>query len=82
MPETLAKAGHYILAKFCHQTDNKGRATLRTEAYTGLGDQQCQREFANYIPADAHVAFLRWRQARLDQYPDHVVRFPLTNPPD
>jgi prepilin-type N-terminal cleavage/methylation domain-containing protein/prepilin-type processing-associated H-X9-DG protein len=37
---------------------------------------------ANYIYADAHVEFLRWRQARFDQYPDHVVRFPLANPPE
>jgi prepilin-type N-terminal cleavage/methylation domain-containing protein/prepilin-type processing-associated H-X9-DG protein len=36
---------------------------------------------ANYIYADAHVEFLRWRNARLDQYPDHIVRFPLANPP-
>src|SRR4051794_34941262 len=36
---------------------------------------------ANYIYADAHVEYLRWRQARLDQYRDHVVRFPLTDPP-
>jgi prepilin-type processing-associated H-X9-DG protein len=37
---------------------------------------------ANYIYADAHVEFMRWRKARLDQYPDHVVRFPLATPPD
>ena len=37
---------------------------------------------ANYVYADAHVEFLRWRRARLDQYPDHVVRFPLSNPPE
>ena len=37
---------------------------------------------SNYIYADAHVEFLRWRKARFDQYPDHVVRFPLANPPD
>jgi prepilin-type N-terminal cleavage/methylation domain-containing protein/prepilin-type processing-associated H-X9-DG protein len=37
---------------------------------------------ANYIYADNHVEFLRWRSARLDQYPDHVVRFPLANPPE
>ena len=36
---------------------------------------------ANYIYADTHAKFLRWGKARLDQYPDHKVRFPLTNPP-
>lgn len=36
---------------------------------------------ANYIYADGHVKWLRWGRARLDQYPDHVVRFPLANPP-
>jgi len=24
---------------------------------------------------------MRWNQARLLQYPDHIVRQPLTNPP-
>ena len=37
---------------------------------------------ANYVYTDAHVDFLRWPKARLDQYPDHVVRFPLPSPPD
>jgi prepilin-type N-terminal cleavage/methylation domain-containing protein/prepilin-type processing-associated H-X9-DG protein len=37
---------------------------------------------ANYVYADAHVEFVRWRKARFDQYPDHVVRFPLANPPE
>lgn len=36
---------------------------------------------ANYIYYDGHVKFLRWGKARIDQYPDHIVRFPLTNPP-
>jgi prepilin-type processing-associated H-X9-DG protein/prepilin-type N-terminal cleavage/methylation domain-containing protein len=36
---------------------------------------------ANYIYADGHVKWLRWNKARLDQYPDHVVRYPLANPP-
>jgi len=35
----------------------------------------------NYIYADGHAKFLRWGKARLDQFPDHVVRFPLANPP-
>ena len=37
---------------------------------------------ANYVYNDGHVLNLRWHAARLDQYPDHVVRFPLSNPPD
>jgi prepilin-type processing-associated H-X9-DG protein len=36
---------------------------------------------ANYIYADTHARWERWGKARLDQYPDHVVRKPLTNPP-
>lgn len=32
---------------------------------------------ANYIYADGHVKWMKWGQARLDQYPDHVVRYPL-----
>jgi prepilin-type N-terminal cleavage/methylation domain-containing protein/prepilin-type processing-associated H-X9-DG protein len=36
---------------------------------------------ANYVYFDGHVKFLRWSKARLDQFPNHVVRFPLSNPP-
>jgi prepilin-type N-terminal cleavage/methylation domain-containing protein/prepilin-type processing-associated H-X9-DG protein len=36
---------------------------------------------ANYIYSDGHVKWLRWSTARLDQYPDHKVRYPLSNPP-
>lgn len=36
---------------------------------------------ANYVYADTHARWSRWGKARLDQYPDHVVRFPLANPP-
>jgi prepilin-type N-terminal cleavage/methylation domain-containing protein/prepilin-type processing-associated H-X9-DG protein len=36
---------------------------------------------ANYIYYDGHVEFLRWSKARFNQYPDHVVRQPLANPP-
>ncbi len=36
---------------------------------------------ANYTFADGHVKWLRWGQARLLQYPDHKVRYPITNPP-
>jgi prepilin-type N-terminal cleavage/methylation domain-containing protein/prepilin-type processing-associated H-X9-DG protein len=32
---------------------------------------------ANYIYTDGHVESLTWRQARADQFPDHVVRKPL-----
>lgn len=35
----------------------------------------------NYIYADGHVKWMRWGRARLDQFPDHVVRFPLVHPP-
>jgi prepilin-type processing-associated H-X9-DG protein len=37
---------------------------------------------ANYIFADAHVEYLRWRKARADQFPDHRVRLPLSKPPE
>ena len=36
---------------------------------------------ANYIYFDAHVEALSWSKARLDQFPDHVVRQPLAYPP-
>ena len=36
---------------------------------------------SNYVYADTHAKFLPWGKARLDQYPDHVVRKPLANPP-
>ncbi len=36
---------------------------------------------ANYVLFDGHVKWMRWGQARLDQYPNHVVRYPLANPP-
>ena len=36
---------------------------------------------ANYIYTDGHVENLRWSKARFDQFPDHVVRKPLPNPP-
>ncbi len=37
---------------------------------------------ANYLYTDAHADRLRWSAARFDQYPDHVVRFPLSYPPN
>jgi len=36
---------------------------------------------ANYIYFDGHVESLPWRKARLDQFPDHQVRKPLSSPP-
>lgn len=36
---------------------------------------------SNYVYADGHVKWLRWGRARLDQSPDHKVRYPLANPP-
>jgi prepilin-type N-terminal cleavage/methylation domain-containing protein/prepilin-type processing-associated H-X9-DG protein len=36
---------------------------------------------ANYVFYDGHVKWMHWSQARIYQYPDHVVRFPLANPP-
>lgn len=36
---------------------------------------------ANYAYFDGHVKWLKWSAAKKDQYPDHVVRFPLPNPP-
>ncbi len=37
---------------------------------------------ANYVYTDGHVENLRWRQARLDHFPDHRVRNPLAGPPE
>ena len=39
------------------------------------------RRGANYVYLDGHAEFLSWSQARRDQFPDHVVRKPLANPP-
>jgi len=36
---------------------------------------------ANYVYTDGHAARLAWSGARIDQYPDHIVRFPLSDPP-
>jgi prepilin-type N-terminal cleavage/methylation domain-containing protein/prepilin-type processing-associated H-X9-DG protein len=36
---------------------------------------------SNYVYADGHAKWLRWGKARIDQYPDKVVRYPLDNPP-
>jgi prepilin-type N-terminal cleavage/methylation domain-containing protein/prepilin-type processing-associated H-X9-DG protein len=37
---------------------------------------------ANYIYTDGHAEWLRWKDARKDQFPDHVVRQPLASPPE
>jgi prepilin-type processing-associated H-X9-DG protein len=39
------------------------------------------RDKANYIYFDGHVESLTWTKARQDQFPDHIVRGPLNNPP-
>lgn len=39
------------------------------------------QQAANYVYTDGHVERLRWRQARLDHFPDHRVRNPLAGPP-
>jgi prepilin-type processing-associated H-X9-DG protein len=36
---------------------------------------------SNYVFYDGHVKWLRWSVARTYQFPDHIVRFPLSNPP-
>jgi len=36
---------------------------------------------ANYLFYDGHAKWMHWSQARLLEYPDHVVRSPLANPP-
>ena len=36
---------------------------------------------ANYVFYDGHVKWMRWSRARNYQYPDHVIRFPLADPP-
>jgi prepilin-type N-terminal cleavage/methylation domain-containing protein/prepilin-type processing-associated H-X9-DG protein len=37
---------------------------------------------SNYIYTDGHVENLRWSKARFDQFPDHIIRKPLTKPPE
>jgi prepilin-type processing-associated H-X9-DG protein len=63
-----------------------GEATLVRWGEGKYGDQGWIRynrhnAGANYIFADGHAKWMRWGQARLFQYPDHKVRYPLTNPP-
>jgi prepilin-type N-terminal cleavage/methylation domain-containing protein/prepilin-type processing-associated H-X9-DG protein len=64
-----------------------GEAALVQWGSGNYGDQGWIRysrhgKGGNYIYTDGHVEFLRWRKARVDQYPDHRVRFPLANPPE
>ena len=63
-----------------------GEATLVRWGHGKYGDQgwigyNRHNGGANYIFADGHVKWMRWGQARVFQYPDHQVRYPLTNPP-
>lgn len=37
---------------------------------------------AHYVYTDGHAAKLHWRDARRDQFPDHLVRAPLAEPVD
>ena len=37
---------------------------------------------ANYVYTDGHITAAPWSKARSDQYPDHVVRVPLADPPE
>ena len=52
--------------------------------YANQGWIRYNRHFrrANYVYFDGHVERLPWSKARTDQYPDHVVRQPLSNPPN
>lgn len=37
---------------------------------------------SNYVFIDGHAESLNWTRARADQFPDHIVRSPLVNPPE
>jgi prepilin-type N-terminal cleavage/methylation domain-containing protein/prepilin-type processing-associated H-X9-DG protein len=58
------------------------RALVRWEAGAwgdqGWIDYGRHNKGANYVYADGHVKWLRWSRARQDQFPDHVVRNPLS----
>ena len=63
-----------------------GEAALVRWGSGAYGDQGWIRynrhaQGANYIYVDGHTEFLRWSRARYDQFPDHRVRSPLSNPP-
>lgn len=36
---------------------------------------------SNYLYADGYAKFMNWSRARRDHFPDHQVRYPLSNPP-
>lgn len=40
------------------------------------------RGAANYVYLDGHAEAKRWSQARLEQFPDRKVRYPLDDPPN
>ena len=63
-----------------------GEAALVRWGSGKYGDQGWLRynrhgKAANYTYSDGHAALLRWTKARVDQFPDHVVRQPLQFPP-
>ncbi len=63
-----------------------GEASLVRNGHGKYADQgwikyDRHRGGGNYLFYDGHAKWMRWSQARLFQYPDHVVRFPLANPP-
>ena len=62
-----------------------GEAALVRWGSGKYGDQGWIRQnrhghTANYLYFDAHVESLNWKKARLDQFPDHIVRGPLASP--
>ncbi|MBI5386907.1 MAG: prepilin-type N-terminal cleavage/methylation domain-containing protein [Verrucomicrobia bacterium] len=63
-----------------------GEAALVRWGAGQYGDQGWIRQnrhgdAANYSYTDGHAERLRWTQARRDQFPDHVVRSPMADPP-
>jgi prepilin-type N-terminal cleavage/methylation domain-containing protein/prepilin-type processing-associated H-X9-DG protein len=63
-----------------------GEAALVRWGVGKYGDQGWLRidrhgRASNYIYTDGHAARLPWKEARLDQFPDHIVRRPLAQPP-
>ncbi len=43
----------------------------------GWINQQRHNGGSNYVYTDGHVKWAKWGRARIDQYPDHIVRRPL-----
>ena len=66
-------AGESTLVRWGGDSPYKNEGWIKYDRHTGG---------SNYVFADSHVKFLRWGQARLYQYPDHKVRYPLDNPPN